>query len=994
MRLKLLLLLSTIFISAVLAQTLELTKEEKRYLLDKKEIKVCADPSWMPFEKIKDNRHIGLASDYMKLFSKEMKIPINLVVSKSWSKSIEKLKNRECDILSLAIRTPQREKYMNFTKPYISSQVVVATKVGIPFINKLSQITDKKLGIVKDYSLYKHLKKTHPNINLIEVKSIEDGLQKVEDGVIFGYLDSYIVINYQIDKSFARTISISGKFKEKYHLSIATRNDEPMLNDIFQKAILNMDDIAKHNIFHKWINTRYEVKTNKDYIWQTIIGIFVVIALVLYRQNVLKRLNDKLELTKKELEESLHDFEYLFNNTMEGISLFRDNLCVDINEEGLKLFRIKNKKDMIGKDVLNFIHPSSLEIVKHKLSKPQVEPYELNVYRGDNTSFPILVKGYNTTIRGKVTRITSFIDLSILKQKEYELEGQKQKAQASNKAKSQFLANMSHEIRTPMNGIIGMTHLALQSNLDKKQENYLKKIDTSSKSLLLIINDILDFSKIEAGKLSINKVGFKLKDLLQEISDSIKIKADEKGLGLKVNYDTKTLYFNGDALRIKQILINLIGNSIKFTQYGTIDINIIKKDMDRYRFEIKDTGIGITQEEQKKLFQSFSQADGETTRKYGGTGLGLSISKQLVELMNGKIWCESKIGIGSTFIFEIDLTELSDDMEIEEKSISTLDDIELLSNNKILLTDDNEINQEIVVDLLEHSDMDIDIASDGLEAVNMVKSNQYDLIFMDLQMPVMDGIEATKIIRQIDKDIPIVALTANAMPRDIEHTKKAGMDAHLSKPIDVSSLYNILFKYLKKDLVQKSVGRLQTTTLPDFINIDKQSALKLINNNEKLYIKILTKFLKYKDIKLNELDANEFKITTHTLKGLSLNIGAIKLNKIIVELETTKNRDLVQDALDELKRVCDEIEQKILTTADKDIVGHKEILSDEKKELLFKNLRDAIATMKPKVYKPIVAEIQAYDLGDKDNKMFENIKTTLSEFNYKEAEEFFKEGER
>ena len=378
------------------------------------------------------------------------------------------------------------------------------------------------------------------------------------------------------------------------------------------------------------------------------------------------------------------------------------------------------------------------------------------------------------------------------------------KAEDNANLKSEFLANMSHEIRTPMNGIVGMSYLALQTKLDTKQRNYIEKIDNSAKRLLAIINDILDLSKIESGKLVIDNVDFNLHKMVEGSMDLVGFKAQKKGLAFTVSYATgvpKKLY--GDSLRVSQILTNLLGNAIKFTNHGKVSLFISKVHNNRFRFEVRDTGIGLTPTELTKLFKAFSQADGSTTRIFGGTGLGLVISKQLVELMGGRIWVESKPKEGSKFIFEIELQEIEEPREeivvigkSPNKNINFKQSIEQLEGHKILLVDDNYINQEIVIGLLENSHIDLEIASNGQEAVDMFEKGRYSLILMDIQMPIMDGYQATTLIRKEDKDVPIIAITANAMKEDIIKTAKYGMNDHINKPIDVEKLYETIFKYI------------------------------------------------------------------------------------------------------------------------------------------------------------------------------------------------------
>ncbi len=624
-----------------------------------------------------------------------------------------------------------------------------------------------------------------------------------------------------------------------------------------------------------------------------------------------------------------------------------------------------------------------------------------------------------------------------------ELKTAQEKAEDANQAKGDFLANMSHEIRTPMNAIIGMSYLASKTELSEKQRNYVSKIQSSAHALLGLINDILDFSKIEAGKLDMESIEFCLGDVFDNLSTLLSEKALDKNLELLFSVDKEVpSHLLGDSLRLGQILVNLSNNAVKFTDKGEIIVSVktVEKKSDQVvlQFSVKDSGIGLTQEQIGKLFKEFSQADSSTSRKYGGTGLGLTISKKLTEMMNGKIWVESDPGKGSNFIFtatfglatefeekvlapSIDLQgmkmlvvdnnaaareilqETLESFSFEVSAVSSgqegiaqlekaaqdqpyelvlmdwkmpgMDGVEasklIKSSNKltkipsiimltaysreevtrqakgigldgfltkpinpsilldsilevfgkkvekrvrrgddsqvdtealkaiqgarILLVDDNEINQEIGNEILEQVGCYVTIANDGKEAVEKVAQSEFDCVLMDIQMPVMDGYTATRIIRKDAQfnDLPIIAMTANAMEEDKKQAAESGMNDHVAKPIDVKQLFDVLVNWInipEERRPEKIADNTNVLTgsiiIPELDGIDTETGLNRVGGNTKLYLKILNKFrisqadaIERIETAFNAGDNETSKREAHTLKGLAGNIGAEALQQ-------------------------------------------------------------------------------------------------------------------
>ena len=607
------------------------SKEESEFLEKYKKLSLCIDPDWFPYEEKKDNKHIGMSFDYFEEFRKSIPSTIEFLPTETWTQSMDFAKEGKCDILTLAVETPSRRDYLNFTKTYLDLPLVIATTPQKPFISNIQNVLEYKLGVIKSSYYPEDLRSKYPNIKLVELDSLKEGFEKVISGEIYGFIDTLTVVGYQVQNNYLGRVKISGKLNDNQSIGIAIRKDMPLLVSIFNKAIDNISEEKHREILNKWVSIKYENKSSFKYTYELLGLLSIIIIFVSYRQFILKKQNILLK-------ESIDEFEHLLDSTIEAIFISQSNVCTNCNTEGLKLLGYENKDEIIGSNIFDSITDKYHQMVKENLKSDTPEPYEVEIKRKDGTIIPVLIRGKSFIRRNRRIRVAGIIDLSQLKNNEKLLIEQSKMA-----ALGEMLENIAHQWRQPLSVI---STAASGAKLQKeygllKDEQFNESMDGiigNANYLSKTIDDFRNF--ILADK---KKINFNLKKHIENDLSILYSMTHINNIEVFIDID-ENIYLNSIESELTQVIINIINNSKDQFMKESIEdryifINASIKD-EKVILSIKDNANGIDENIIDKIFEPYFT----TKHKNLGTGLGLYMTNKLInESLNGTISAQNDI---------------------------------------------------------------------------------------------------------------------------------------------------------------------------------------------------------------------------------------------------------------------------------------------------------------------------------------------------------------
>jgi two-component system sensor histidine kinase EvgS len=836
---------------AIVGEKINLTEAEEAWLKAHQIIRFTGDPNWLPYEAFdKQGNYKGIVAEHLKLIEQKLGIKVDVIPTKTWTESVAKVKRGEIDVLSETSNSALKS-HLTFTQPYLASPIVIVMNKNEGYVENINQIKDKKIAVIKEYGYVPEIIAQYSDVSFEYVKTIQEGLTAVSTGKTDALLATLAQASYHISELGVNNIRIIGQTEFSTKLAFGMREEFAPLVLMFNRALSSINQAEKQHILNKWGKAKYVEKIDYDLLAKIAVLFFTIVAVFIYWN---RKLADEIQ-TRKELEAQTQAL--IDNVPLQIIVTSMDGSILTANPKALNEYHI-HKDEISQFNILEFYHDvkDRESMVKELTEKGKVEQRIIPFKQPNGTLRSMMISVMPVNFHHKKAFLTIAVDMTERLEIEVALQEAKDHAEKASRAKTEFLSNMSHEIRTPMNAIIGFTELLSEQVKEPRLKSFVKTIQSAGNNLLTLINDVLDLSKIEAGKLKIEKTACNPHDFFSEIGNIFMLKMQEKNIDFIIDIDPvipQSLQM--DDTRLRQVLFNLIGNAVKFTNHGYIRLSVTTDNEDKIAskldlvINVKDTGIGISEDQQKIVFQQFEQSSGQDNKIYGGSGLGLSISYRLVEMMGGEILLESQIDKGSTFTVKLkDVHVASLTVDAPKATLRQKEDEKIikLHASRVLIVDDVIDNIDLLLANFEETDLTIATAMNGLEAVNLVKQQiaikqPFDLVLMDIRMPVMDGYQAAREIKTIN-EVPVIALTASVMTDEFERIKNNNFKGYLRKPVLKAALFAELCKFLPFEKVDRikdekvvALTAVEITVLPVAIErlkgLTEQCEHVLMSNN-------------------------------------------------------------------------------------------------------------------------------------------------------------------
>jgi two-component system sensor histidine kinase EvgS len=828
-------LVMLVFVSLVLVfachreeavQKADLTPKERQWLQDNADrLIVPFDRKFPPIEFLNDDNDFdGMARDLFRMIEEALDVRFIYKPATSWTELLDDVRTGRAAIAPTIVNNPQRREYINFTTPYISLPLVIITAKNYNGGQTLEALRGRKVAVIRDYNAARYVRENFQGqFTIVEVPNIQTGLRDVSFGVVDALVDNLAVAAFYIEKEGLPNLKVAGNAGFEYSLSIGSSKTMPELGGILDKAMRAIPQSRIKGITRKWISLDTEGWFVREWImWAAggllvfllggavVIGIFnrILQRKVAHRTEALRRELEERQRTQNALRQAEERYRGMFMNSPVGVfRMTPKGRFIDVNPSMCRMLGYGSQREAMSSLRVDGLEAHLVEtnmagVIREILSRSGVSLAEKVMRRSSGEQFSARLWFLaERDAGGHVLYIDGLAeDITEQRKAQEQLIQARDAAEAANRSKGEFLANMSHEIRTPLNGMFGMLQLLEMTELDESQRHYVDMARTTGKSLLTILSDILDLSRMEAGQLSLVEDGMDVRQIVASVGATFAIQAGEADIDLQWNVAGDVpKEVKGDAGRLRQVLFNLVGNAIKFSKQGTIRMEAFMLPHGRKHgrgllcFRVHDSGIGIADDKLRDIFLPFNQGDISYRKAYQGTGLGLGIVRKLVELMGGSLAVDSEEGRGTDIYFTIRVRLDSIDAAPEHAAPEDYLELPEGKGRRVIVAEDDAVSLRSLTEYLERNGYYVYAARNGREVLDILEARPADCILMDVQMPLMSGVDATLAIRGAKElgaraKIPIIALTAYAMPDDRERFLNAGMNEYLSKPVDLGAL--------------------------------------------------------------------------------------------------------------------------------------------------------------------------------------------------------------